>query len=420
MREIQRIQDELGGGTPGLEAVRAFVELYQSKGEFDDECFLLGPLIEGAGLLYIIDPSKPLRDEFIAEMEILRWTGRRRMALLNAKSEEREHQQVWKDRLGSYFNLVRTFNAHHARFDERRRLLRSLLEIDEEHAGLIEETIRCLDDEWRLRREESAEVIVDALERAMLLRESRVLEERDMELEHRRERIKASMVQAYYKKVAGLLEGSAGKLLNIYRHHLIKVDWDEFGIEDIDLEAEETWSKWGLSRSQLALAGGAAGAAAGVAVDIGSGGFTHGIGTLLGALGGAAAAFFKGDELPDLKVDMRGGVKLQGGEGRKLELGPPKNENFPWVLLDGMLVGFRQIQNRAHGRRDEAVLKMSGGVVRGMQPEGRRILAKWLASCAKGNPDRGMEPEVFRVVVSVLEQVESDKESFNQEDLYEG
>ncbi|MBT8045096.1 MAG: 50S ribosome-binding GTPase, partial [Verrucomicrobiae bacterium] len=107
MREIKRIS---GHSPPGLDALITFVQENKDSGEFADECLLLEPLIEGAGLLYIIDPSKPLRDEFIAEMEILRWTGRRRMALLNAKAEGDDHQQTWKDRLGSYFNLVRTFN----------------------------------------------------------------------------------------------------------------------------------------------------------------------------------------------------------------------------------------------------------------------------------------------------------------------
>ncbi|BDS08025.1 hypothetical protein NT6N_30650 [Oceaniferula spumae] len=406
MREIQRIH---GHGPPNLESVKKFVEESTLVGNFEDECLLLDPLLDGAGLLYIIDPSKPLRDEFIAEMEILRWTGRRRMALLNAKGASEEHLQSWRDRLGSYFNLVRTFNAHHARFDERRRLLKSLLEIDEEHASVIKSTIRSLDDEWQQRREESAEVLVEALEAAMMLRESRVLEERVMEVDHRRERVHQEMVTAYYQGVTKLVKKSVDELLKIYRHHLIKVDWEEFGFEDIDLEAAETWSKWGLSRGQLAMAGGAAGAAAGVAVDVGSGGLTHGAGTLFGTLVGAAAAFFKGDELPDLKVDMTGGVKLKGGEGRKLELGPPKNENFPWVLLDRLLVTFREVSGRAHGKRDQEVLTASDdeqGYVRFMSAEDRRILGKWLTSCGQGEPDRGMEPDIFRLLVENLKLIE--------------
>jgi len=408
MREIQSIH---GNGPPNIESVRKFVEESTDAKNFEDECLLLDPLLKGAGLLYIIDPSKPLRDEFIAEMEILRWTGRRRMALLNAKDASEEHVKAWRDRLGSYFNLVRTFNAHDARFEERRRLLKSLLEIDEEHADVIESTIRSLDDEWRQRREESAEVLVSALESAMMLRESRVLEERVMEVDHRRERVQQEMVADYYKGVTKLVKKSVDELLKIYRHHLIKIDWEEFGFEDIDLEAAETWSKWGLSRGQLAMAGGAAGAAAGVAVDVGTGGLTHGAGTLFGTIVGAAAAFFKGDDLPDLKVDLSGGMKLKGGEGRKLELGPPKNENFPWVLLDRLLVTYHEVISRAHGKRDQDSL-ISGdedqGFVRHMSGEDRRVLGKWLISCGQGEPDRGMEPDVFRLLVKMLESIEND------------
>jgi hypothetical protein len=409
-REIEAIHAELGfPGTPGLDSIRAFVDRHAGDGEFEDECLLLGPLIDGAGLLYVIDPSKPLRDEFIAEMEILRWTGRRRMALLNAKGDEGIYWQEWKERLGSYFNLVRTFNAHQARFEERRKLLKSLLEIDEDHAGLIEATVRSLDAEWRDRREESAEVLVEVLENALTLRKSRVLDERDMKVDHRREKIKKDMAAQYYRKISKLVAGGVDDLLRIYRHHLVKVDWEEFQWDDLDLEAAETWSKWGLSRSQLVMAATATGAAAGAAVDAATAFLSHGAGALIGGVGGGVAAFFKGDSLPDLKVDLQSGVKFQGGEGRKLELGPPASENFPWILLDRMLAAYRQILQRAHGRRDrqmQAASNEDGGVVQSLNREQRRLLGKWFGSCAKGAPDRGLEPEIYRLIVTILEEVE--------------
>ncbi|MBT8044036.1 MAG: DUF3482 domain-containing protein, partial [Verrucomicrobiae bacterium] len=231
-----------------------------------------------------------------------------------------------------------------------------------------------------------------------------------MEVEQRRQRVKDEMVTAYYEKVTKLVKKGVDQLLKIYRHHLVQIDWEEFGFEDIDLEAAETWSKWGLSRSQLAVAGGAAGAAAGVAVDVGTGGLTHGVGTLVGSLAGAAAAFFKGNELPDLKVDMRGGVKLKSGEGRKLELGPPKNENFPWIVLDRLLVSYREIQSRAHGRRDKQLLSGGEGMVKQMSAEYRRLLGKWLISCSKGEPDPGLEPDVFGLLVATLQGVEQNED----------
>ena len=411
-REIESIHESLhGAGSPGLDAIRAFVEKHEGDGSFEDECLLLGPLIRGAGLLYVIDPSKPLRDEFIAEMEILRWTGQRRMALLNAKGEGSEYLEDWKTRLGSYFNLVRTFNAHHARFDERRKLLRSLLEIDEAHAGVIESTVQSLDAEWSERREESAEVLVSVLEKAMMLRKSRVLDERDMKVAHRREKVEKEIAASYYKQITKLVTHGVDDLLEIYRHHLVKVDLDEFKWDGIDLEVAETWSKYGLSRSQLVMAAAATGAVAGAAVDAATAFLSHGAGALIGGVGGGVAAFFKGEDLPDLKVDIRSGVKFQGGEGRKLELGPPKNENFPWILLDRLLGAYRQIQSRAHARRDEAMITSDDdqrGHVRSLSHDQRKVLGKWLVSCGKGSPDRGMEPEVFRIVVEVLVGVEHD------------
>ena len=70
-------------GMPHLQALEQFVR--EAGEDFGDEKRLLEPLLEGAGVLYVVDPSKPLRDDFLAEMEILRWTGKPRLALLNRR-----------------------------------------------------------------------------------------------------------------------------------------------------------------------------------------------------------------------------------------------------------------------------------------------------------------------------------------------
>ncbi len=406
MRAIEQLHNEQGGsGIPGLPAIRAFVEEYAGTGEFEDEVQLLGPLVEGAGLLYVIDPSKPLRDTFIAEMEIMRWTGRQRMAILNEKEDNPQYREDWKNRLGSYFNLVRTFDAHEARFDERRRLLKSLLEIDEDHSELIEETIAQLEDEWVQRREESAEAIISFLEKSLAHRVEKRVEERDMELPHRREKLGQELTRQYYDKIAGMEKKTVEEILHLYRHHLGRVEVKATDFTGIDLEQQETWQKWGLSRSQLAIAGGLTGGAGGATIDIGTGGLTHGFGTLLGAVGGAAAAFWKGSELPDLALDLQKGVKLAHGEGTALRLGPPKNDNFAWILLDSVLGHYREIISRAHGKREELILNheaLEGGIVQSIRGEDRRVLQKWFVSCAKGKPDRGLEPEVFGALSRVL------------------
>ncbi len=406
LEAMRTIQEMHGDGTPNLESVKRFVADQLEKGEFEDEARLLQPIIEGAGVLYVIDPSKPLRDAFVAEMEILRWTGTPRMALLNERAEHPERTKEWRSRLGSYFNLVRTFNAHHARFEERRSLLKSLFEIDESNKARIEETIRFIDAEWEQRREESGEVIMDFLAKALKHRESQKIDEKDEELEHRKERAKEGLKKRYYAAIARLEEKTYGKLLKTYRHQLLKVEVAEEKFHGIDLSSEETWQKWGLSRQQLAIAGGIAGGAAGAAVDIGSAGLTHGLGTLFGALTGASGAFFKGDSLPELKISAQG-VSFDGQSHKALVMGPPESDNFAWILLDRVLHHYEEIVTRSHGRRDQEVIDGEGdGWVRHFSRERRSLIQKWIISQLKG-AERSFHPEVFREIVSILEEVEA-------------
>ena len=406
MREIERMH---GGGTPDLATVKRFVEENLEGGEFEDEARLLEPVVEGAGVLYVVDSSKPLRDAFVAEMEILRWTGRARMALINKRGDGDVHEDEWRARLGSYFNLVRTFNAHRARFEERRRLLASLLEIDEGHHYMLENALAALADEWEERRLESAEVVMSLLREALMLRVDTRLEEEDERLPHRKERKLRDLGQKYFQRIRKLEENSVSELLEIYRHHLIKLEMEGERFEAIDLSERENWRKWGLTRGQLVLAGGFAGAAGGALLDVSTGGLTHGVPTVLGGLAGAAATFWKGEQLPEFSLGR--GLNVSAGSGKTLEVGPPRSDNFPWILLDSILHCYCGILARAHGRRDEEVLRAEGGesLVRGLSRSQRSTLAKWFDGCAKRLPKADLEPGVFEEIRTILEDLDEER-----------
>jgi hypothetical protein len=129
---------------------------------------------------------------------------------------------------------------------------------------------------------------------------------------------------------------------------------------------------------------------------------------VIGAIGGGTAAFFKGGALPELRIKGVGLGKIQS-DGQALEAGPPESPNFAWVLLDSMLLRHRGILARAHGRRDEATLDLAAeeSLVRHFAASRRTLLQKWFASCLKGSPDRGKEPEVFGELVKSLEEAEA-------------
>jgi hypothetical protein len=400
MREIERLAD---GGVPGPAEIARFVA--ECGGRFPDEARLLAPLVAGAGVIYVVDPCKPLRDSFLGEIEILRWTGRPRLALLNPQGEASpELERAWRERLGTAFNLVRTFDAHEARYEERRRLLEALLQIEERHAGRIRRVIDAMANEMAARREEAAEAILDFLEKALTLRVSEPIEARDRSVPGRAEKKRAELEARYFRKLVVLEEGCLKRLLTIYRHHLIAPDIDPARHSGLDLAMAETWRKWGLSRLQLTAAGAVAGGAAGAVFDLGVGVHSLGAGTLVGALGAGTAAFFKGGALPRLKISTDG-FKLVRGDDQAMVAGPPESVNFAWVLLDSMLIRHAGILARAHGRRDRQVLEVSEqeSRVRAFSGARRSLLQKWFSSCLKGSPDRGKEPEVFAELVKALD-----------------
>ena len=168
------------------------------------------------------------------------------------------------------------------------------------------------------RREEAAEVILGFLETALGLRVHATLEERDLLLASRRERKTELLSKQYFTALAALELTCFRELLKIYRHHLLKADTRPEAFRGIDLESGETWTKWGLGRGQLAAISAVVGGTAGLAVDAATGGLTHGAGTVVGALSGGIAAWFKGGSLPDLRISLTGGVKLATGEGKAL------------------------------------------------------------------------------------------------------
>lgn len=396
------------GTSPGRTAIQHFVTHYKDTDEFSDEVHLLAPILEGAGLVYIIDTSHPIRDTYRAEMEIFQWSGCQRLAIVNNQNQQ-ESSLEWKHILGKYFNLVRTFNAHSATYEERHKLLRNLLEIDESQEVAIKRTIDAINLEWQQRREIAAQIICDFLRFSLQHHQSVSISRRDCENANRREKSVRELKKAYFQSIRKLQNKSFKQLLKLYRHNLIDIKETESYIHGIDLEAAETWSKWGLSRGQLSIAGGITGAAAGGALDIATGGFTMGIGTGVGSIVGFTATYFKGGSLPNFNIASEY-LKTKNASGnneqRKLTIKSPEDENFPWILLDSIILQYRAMLQRAHGRRDienVAVPMAEESFVRKLSTAQRSLMSKWLVSCKKGNPDFALEPKALEAIECLLD-----------------
>ena len=395
-----------------LDTVRAFVDAHRGDDHFHGECTLLEPVLAGAGILYVVDASKPFRPDFLAEMEILRWTGRPRMALLNHISADADFSGDWKIHLGEFFNLTREFNANHARFEERIRLLRQLLEIEEDSRPALEKTIRLLEQQWNQRRSEAADVIIDLLKDCLSFRTRLNVATGSIERDYQKEKAVTELKEKYSREIAELEKKHHKKLLEIYRHTVApEIAAAAPGIGD--LFADEIWQLLGLDKTQLAIGGAIAGAIGGSALDALLGGSTLGMGTLIGGTIGAAAPLLGGKSLARIKVDipfLPAGKAAIGGV--QLSAGPPRNPNFPWILLDRALLYYEHLLNRAHGRRDAFIIARNegnrAGYTTNFTSTRRNLFQRYFTKLLKNSAPTDTDP-LFDELRNILSDIEAEE-----------
>ncbi len=354
-----------------LAAFRAFAAKHRGAPEFDAECRLFAPILEGAGVIYVVDGSRPWAELHGAEMEILRLTGQPRLAIIN-RTSARDHVAEWKSRLGLHFNAVREFNAHAASFADRIELLETLAGIEQSWKPKLSAAVRLLAEEWQTRLDECAEIAVALLCDCLRHRESEppVSERPEARAQQ------AEALRAKFQRALARMEARAHTdIIRLFGHHLVRAGAPEIVAVKADLFSEETWRLGGLGKGQLMAAGAVLGGATGASLDVLTVGHTLLAGTLIGGAVGAGAAWVAGKKRPEVKVRVPGlGARLHVG-GVELSAGPLMAVNFPWILLDRAIGTLAYVANRAHARRDAVALDASR--LQAVLEEQRLECARW-------------------------------------------
>lgn len=328
--------------------VRDFVEVHRDTKQFRDECELLAPLIEGAGILYVTDGSRPFGQEYEAEMEILRWTGLPSMALINPIGHE-DHVEEWTIALRQYFKIVRVFNAVTAEFDKRIQLLKAFGELQEDWRRPIETAVESLERDRANRIARSARAIADMLVDVLTLTQTKRLPpHKDVEPE------KAALMERYLDRLRRREAAGRKSVEHIYDHHKIKRDETALEVIDDDLFSDQSLQLWGLTRGQLVSAGAASGSMIGGGIDIAVGGASLLLGAAIGGLVGGVSSWLSFGQMVDVKVL---GMSLGAKE---LRVGPIKNINLPYVILGRALYHFTLIAGRTHAHRSDLIIETVG------------------------------------------------------------
>jgi len=379
------------------ELVRRFVAEHAGQGSFPDEVELLQPIMEGAGILYVVDGSVPYGPEYDAEMEILRWTGQPRLALINPIGQA-DHIEAWRTALGQYFSVVRVFNAVTADFEKRVELLRAFGQLQEEWRRPLQRAADNLEADRRRRREAAARTVAETLAEMLSLKVTRTIDPED-EVDP----AKAELVIKYQQRLEALELAARQAVESAYDHH--DLDRRESSLDDLvaqDLFSAESWRIFGLSRRKLLGIGAVGGAAAGGAIDLAVGGTSFLLGTLIGSGIGAATTFFAANSLVDVKL-----FQIPMGR-KKLVAGPTKNRNFPYVVFGRARLHHALVSGRSHAQRGELDLDEQARALMPSLPAGENRLLEKFFSRLRGRRDVVSSTErLAEVIARVFKQDEA-------------
>lgn len=371
----------------------SFREFARDIPELHDDYELLAPLERGAGIIYVVDGSRPLRNVDKTEMEILRLTGKPRMAIINCKEGDTQYLEDWKSEFRKNFNSSRTFNAHRATYAERILLLEALKSIDQDWHSALDNVVNAFQQNWAQRNELTVAIITKMLGKALNLYVTlpgiRLTDEEE-------NRNQEKLYQKYCKKLIQIETAAHQEIRTLFKHNIFNYELPPQSVLREDLLSEKTWSVLGLTRKQMLIAGGLGGAALGASLDIAALGHTLGLFTAIGGVAGAVGAVAGGQKFSS-GMKMLGLPELTIG-AEKEKMGPVKSMDLLFVLLNRFFLYYRHTINWAHGRRDYP------GESENVPAEPGSFTAEWSSTQIK------ICHEFFRAVQKELDEIPAETE----------
>ncbi len=328
------------------EVVQAFIHEHQDEPRFNDEIELLKPIMDGAGIIYVVDASKPYGEEYEAEMEILRWTGQPSMALIN-HIDEADYTADWKRALEHYFKMVRTFNPMQTDVAQHISILESMAQLKEEWIVPVKASIRHFEQYQRQMLVQSSRAITKLIYDALHHVETLTFKGEDATEDE-----KTDIAQKYKEKLRLYETHTQARVENIWNHNHLSKEEAMLSFDTLDLFSKEAASVFGLTRKELMITGATSGAVTGAGIDLLFLGHTLFLGGVVGAAVGGVGAYFGFEELSEVKV-------LGKTLGKKyLQMGPMENRNFPYILLGRAIYHATTIASLSHAKREELTLTM--------------------------------------------------------------
>lgn len=215
--------------------LQSYLEIHAGKPDFRDDARLLEPIARGAGIIYVVDGSRPVRKVDLAEMEILRLTGHPRMAIINCKEDETAYLEQWKMEFRKHFNAIRVFNANKATYAERIELLENLKGIDQDWGPALETVISAFEKDWEHRNSQTAEIICDLLEECLCYSITKIYTRNRDE-----KSLKRGLREEYSRTIEKIEKGAHRKIRKLFKHNIFNFPLPAHSILSEDLFSKKT------------------------------------------------------------------------------------------------------------------------------------------------------------------------------------
>lgn len=272
---------QLAEATPTLDGparIEHFLSGSAARQRFEQEAKVLRQLLKSDAALYVIDAREPVLAKYRDELALLNMCGKPLLPVLNFTRSPQQQTAAWREALARLgLHAVICFDTVSPPEDGEQGLYDSLALLRQDYRTALQNLQTWHQQQSRQREQAAllqiAQLLVDVAAARMAVKPKQAA----TELLHLQEWVRQRE------------QACVARLLTIYAF-----EHDEVFAEQIPLESGR-WSTDLFSSEALADAGlklgsgAAAGAAVGFGIDVMTGGFSLGMGTLLGSLIGGTA-----------------------------------------------------------------------------------------------------------------------------------
>lgn len=374
--------------------VERFVREHEGGERFRNECELLRPVVNGAGLIYVVDGATPYGPEYDAEMEILRWTGQPSLAVINPIGEPR-FVEPWRRALEQFFRVVRVLDVLKAPFEQQLELLRAFGQLREGWRQPLDEAVAALIENRQRQRADAARVIAELIADALTYQETKDLASTDDA-----SRYATSLETSYKRRLRAIEERARRDVEAMYGFDGLDREEADMKLLETDLLSRESWLVFGLKKRDLVVVSATGGALAGGVVDSALLGASFLAGSVIGGVIGGALGYFSTAKLADVKIlrQPMGGIRLR--------YGPSRNVQFPFVLLNRALLHHSVVAGRTHAQRGAVSLPTNEG--ESSSPSvanftgSTRELVRWFEQLRRSEPGSGARAAALGELTSAI------------------